>query len=81
MIRTQISLTDEQMARLRAESLRRGVSIASLIRDAVDTTLRGPDWEARRAAALAAIGSVSAPDGARDVSVRHDEYLAEIYAQ
>lgn len=79
MIRTQISLTPQQMARLRAESFRRGVSIAQLIREAVDQTLLGEEWEARKARALAAVGCIT-DDAATDVSVNHDKYLAEIYA-
>lgn len=79
MIRTQISLTVEQMARLRAESLRRGVSIAALIREAVDTTLRDDSWEQRKRRALAAIGCIKADRS--DVSDRHDDYLAAIYAK
>jgi hypothetical protein len=64
------------MARLRAESLRRGVSIAELIRTAVDVTLRGPDWNQRRRRALAAIGTV---EGDEDGSERHDALLADVY--
>lgn len=76
MHRTQISLTHAQMARLRAESLRRGVSIARLIRDAVDQVLPAAEWEARKIRALAAIGCVR--DQADDVAERHDKYLADL---
>jgi hypothetical protein len=79
MIRTQISLTEEQMARLRATALKRGVSIAQVIRDAVDTTVRGPDWEEKKRLAFAAIGSIRGDRA--NVSEDHDEYLAEIYSQ
>lgn len=79
MIRTQISLTEEQMARLRAVALKRGVSIAQVIRDAVDTTVRGPDWEEKKRRAFAAIGSIRGDDA--NVSEEHDKYLAEIYAR
>jgi hypothetical protein len=80
MIRTQISLTDAQMARVRAEALRRGVSIAALVREGVDRLVRGPDWEQRRDAALAAVGTLDEP-GITDVADHHDEYLAQPYGR
>jgi hypothetical protein len=75
MIRTQISLTEQQMRDLRQLARRRGVSIAAAVRDAVDLELnrRGQD-EARRRAAAAVGGFRS---GLPDVGVRHDDYLAE----
>ncbi len=79
MVRTQIQLTDEQMTRLRLASAERGVSIAALIRDAVDRALaedrRADDW----ALALSVIGKYRDVDGATDVSTRHDDYLADAY--
>jgi hypothetical protein len=77
VIRTQISLSSEQMERLRRAAARRHVSIAALIRDAVDATL--PNDEAdrldrqRRAFALAGAFSSGRPD----TSERHDDALAE----
>ncbi len=76
MIRTQISLTEDQMRRLRAEARRRRTSIAALLRDAVDRTI--PDETEMRArridALLGAAGSVASGSGtvARD----HDDVLA-----
>lgn len=77
MIRTQISLTEEQMRRLRHAASERGLSIAALIRDAVDRTV--PDEEQdrlerqRRAFALA--GAFAS--GQTDTADRHDDALAE----
>ena len=77
MQRTQISLTRDQMQRLRRESTKRGVSMAHVIREAVDAYV--PDREHDRAAmierALAASGRYRS--GAPDVAERHDDYLAE----
>jgi hypothetical protein len=73
--RTQISLTEEQLARLRVEALRRNVSLAQVIRDAIDRTVRGGDWEARKLSALAAVGKLG--EDRPDVSARHDDYVAE----
>lgn len=77
MIRTQISLTDDQMRRLRAEARRRGVPIAEVVRDAVDRTVP-VDPENRRARferLLAAAGRFRSGTG--DVSVRHDDIAGE----
>lgn len=76
MIRTQISLTDDQMRRLRREARRRHVSLAAVIRDAVDRVV--PDEDALRRdridTLLAAAGSAGSGTGlvARD----HDAELA-----
>lgn len=82
MERTQISLEPEQAERLRRLAKDRGVSMAHLIREAVDRTYgtalapptRAELWER----ALSAIGCGHG-DGA-NVSENHDEYLDEIYA-
>ena len=73
MIRTQVSLTEEQMARLRREARRRGVSLAAVVRDAVDRSV--PDDELARVdrleRALRAAGSVASGTG--DVAAHHDD--------
>jgi hypothetical protein len=79
--RTQISLEPEQADLLRRLAQERGVSMAHLIRDAVDQAYgsvmappsRDELWE--RAMGAAASGASGMPD----VSDRHDDYLAEIY--
>ena len=80
MERTQISLEPEQAERLRRLAAERGVSMAHLIREAVDATYGAdaPDSrEARWARAMSAVGCASSGHG--DVSVNHDAYLDEIY--
>lgn len=83
MIRTQISLTEAQMARLRDAARRRSVSIAAVVRDAVDEHLdRDPDDRERRwRRAVDAIGAFSdtlpAPFGS--VAEHHDAYLDEAF--
>jgi len=76
MLRTQVSLTEEQMARLRREARRRGVSLAAVVRDAVDRAV--PDEDVARIdrleRALRAAGSVASGTG--DVAVRHDDVLS-----
>jgi hypothetical protein len=77
VIRTQISLTPEQMRRLRAEARRRGVPIAEVVRDAIDRTVpRDPEGrEPRFDRALAATGRFRSGSG--DVAARHDEIAGE----
>ena len=82
MIRTQIQLTEEQSARLKALANRRGISIAKLIRQSIDTLLsrsdeRLPEELYQRAARAAG----KHRSGAHDVSVRHDDYLSEGYSK
>jgi len=76
MIRTQISLTEDQMRRLRREARRRRVSLAAVIRDAVDRVV--PDEDVRRRdrvdTLLAAAGSVASGTGS--VAREHDGVLA-----
>ncbi len=77
MKRIPIGLTEPQHERLRREARRRHVSVAALVRDAVDRAYPEED-DARRAAwerSLAVIGTFHS--GASDVAERHDEYLAE----
>ncbi|MDO8678958.1 MAG: ribbon-helix-helix protein, CopG family [Acidobacteriota bacterium] len=79
MIRTQIQLDRDQYDRLRALAARRSQSLAQLVREGVDRVLdesdRGGTWEGL----WKAVGSCHDPANARDVSVRHDEYLANAY--
>lgn len=80
MIRTQIQLTERQSRRLKAIADQHGVSVAELIRRAVDHTLDAEllaDRDEIRARALQAVGKYA--DTADDVSEQHDRYLAEAY--
>jgi hypothetical protein len=77
VIRTQVSLTHDQMRRLRAEARRRGVPIAEVVRDAVDRAVPAdPDRrQARFDRLLAAAGRFHSGTG--DLSARHDEIAGE----
>ena len=78
MIRTQVQLTEEQVRALRSLSSARRVSVAELIRQSVGVLIRSAreiDIEERRRRAIAAAGRFHS--GASDISVKHDEYLAE----
>jgi Ribbon-helix-helix protein, copG family len=75
MLRTQISLTEEQAARLRQIARAENVSIALLIRRSIDRFLEAPDPEVRHRHMLAAAGA--GHSGIGDVAENHDLYLAE----
>lgn len=81
VIRTQIQLTSEQAAKLKRVAAERGVSMAEVIRDAVDGIPDRDDRAERWARALAVLGKFHDIEGKTDVSVRHDDYLADIYAE
>jgi hypothetical protein len=78
MIRTQIQLTEQQVESLKSAAAQRGVSMAELVRQSVDQLLEktgaSSQTELRRKAAAAA-GRLRSAQG--DVSVRHDDYLAD----
>ncbi len=77
MLRTQIQLTEQQARAVKELAARRGVSMAELIRQAVERIVNeGEDAEKwRRAYAIAG----KYHSGHSDISVEHDKYLAEDY--
>lgn len=82
MIRTQIQLTEEQSRALKSLAAQRGVSVAELIRQSVDSFIRasvGLDEQERRRRAIGAVGKFRS--GQADVAIHHDDYLAEAYAK
>lgn len=78
MVRMQIQLTEAQLDRLRSEARDRRVSIAELVREAVDHLPAHVSMRDRRQRALAAVGAFES--GVTDLSARHDDYLAEAYS-
>ncbi len=82
MIRTQIQLTEEQMKVLKEIASRKKISVAGLIREAVDEFIReeqGISYEKKKERAIRALGKFRS--GKHDISVNHDKYLAEAYGQ
>jgi Arc/MetJ-type ribon-helix-helix transcriptional regulator len=81
MVRTQIQLTEEQAARMKSAAAKKGVSMAELIRQAIDTLLakggEKSEVELRRRA-IEAAGRFHS--GRRNVARDHDEYLSEDFA-
>lgn len=73
-----IRLTTGQASRLKPVATARGISLAELVRQCVDQCCQhigGEDDEARRQRAIAAVSKYHS--GHRDISEKHDEYLAE----
>jgi len=81
MVRTQIQITEKQSKALKGIAARRGVSVAEVVREAVEQKIRSAGIEVSREErirrALAAMNRFRS--GKRDVSERHDDYLAEAY--
>lgn len=75
MIRTQISLTESQWERAHREAEARGISLAALVREALDRILDDQGEEERRARALASVGGFRS--GRSDIAEHHDQALSE----
>lgn len=81
MIRTQIQLTEEQARRVQQLAADKGVSMAQVIREAVEqyTTQGTASREERVKRALEAAGRFRS--GLQDLSIEHDKYLAEAFEE
>ena len=78
MIRTQIQLTEAQAEVLKRLARERRVSMAALIREAVDELVsRGSERDVRWERAMSVVGKYRDREGATDVAENHDRYFAE----
>ena len=80
MVRTQIQLPEQQVTLLKRLAAQQHVSMAELIRRAVDLFTLSPDAnniKERRERAIAAVGRFHSGRG--DLAARHDDYLAEAF--
>ena len=80
MVRTQIQLTEDQAKALKRIAQSRHLSVAELIRRAVDTAIKSSsviDIEERHRRAMEIVGKFGS--GKRDISKKHDFYLTEAY--
>lgn len=83
MIRTQIQLTEAQHKFLREKAVEYNVSMAELVRQGVELLAQRdqkPSRDELQRQALS-IKTYDDIDGATDVSINHDQYLAKIYAE
>jgi len=82
MVRTQIQLTEDQAEALKRISASRHLSVAELIRRAIDMMIRTStlvDPAERLKRSLEIVGKFGS--GRRDISKKHDVYLAETYGK
>lgn len=82
MVRTQIQLTEEQAAVLKRMAAVQHVSMAEIIRKAVDLIARTgfiPDVKSQRQRAVASAGRFHS--GCGDLAEDHDRYLAEAFKE
>ena len=80
MVRTQIQLTEDQAKALKKIAQSRHLSVAELIRKAVDTVIKlntVVNAEERHRRAMEIVGKFSS--GKRDISKKHDLYLTDAY--
>ena len=82
MVRTQIQLTEEQAKEIKNVAVAKGVSVAEIIRRAVEGVIKSStktDGEERQRRAIEVVGKFRS--GKRDVSKKHDKYLTEVYGK
>ena len=81
MVRTQVQLRQDQVVRLKQLARRRGISMAHVVRLAVDSYVAKEDVDLATlyARAMTVVGAFKDKDGATDVAERHDDYLEEAY--
>jgi replication initiation and membrane attachment protein DnaB len=85
MIRTIVQLTEEQHRVLKELAAEYHVSVSEMVRRGVDALAQNkPKTRSReeiRRRAMAWVGIARDREGAPDLSVNHDKYLDEIYAE
>lgn len=74
-----MQLSEHQSRALKEAAAARGVSIAEVIRQALDRYLGEQVGASRRQRAIRAIGGYWS--GRHDVSARHDDHLADAFAE
>ena len=82
MVRTQVQLTEKQMAMVKRIAAERNISMSEVIREGIDCYLHQStaiDRKERVRRALEVSGRFRS--GLTDVSERHDEHLAEAYSE
>ena len=80
MIRTQIQLTEQQYDKIKELARQQQISVASIVRTAVDQLLVSgkPSRDMLYGNAVKVIGKYRA--GQPDISVHHDRYLGEDFS-
>jgi hypothetical protein len=82
MIRTQIQLTEAQAKKVKKLAMEEGTSIAEVVRKAIENIAEARlqiDSQERIRRATEIAGKYRS--GKKDISQKHDEYLAEAYEE
>ena len=82
MVRTQIQLTETQARKVKKLASEEGTSVAEMIRKAIEKMAearRQIDSQEKIRRAMEMAGKYRS--GKKDVSRKHDEYLAEVYEE
>jgi len=82
MVRTQIQLTEEQSHQLKLLAVKRGVSVAELVRQSVNSLIKissNVDEKELVRRAIETVGKFHS--GKEDISLHHDKYLTEAYSE
>ncbi len=82
MKRTQIQLTDEQYKLLKELSVKKDISMAEVVREAItfySSSTATIARDVRMRDALSIIGKYNS--GKKDISIKHDEYLEKAFKE
>jgi len=82
MVRTQIQLTEAQAKTIKKVAMEKGTSVAEVIRRAVENMVQSSpkmSTQERNRRAIEIAGKFRS--GKKNISRKHDEYLAEAYEQ
>jgi len=80
MVRTQIQLTEAQVSKIKKAAMDQGTSVAEVIRRAVENMVQSSakmTIQERTRRAMEIAGKFRS--GKRNISGKHDKYLAEAY--
>jgi len=80
MIRTQIQIDEGDLLSLKALAAERSTSVSQLVREGVERVLVEAGRERRWQHLWEVVGAFNDREEATDVARRHDDYLAEAYA-
>ena len=78
MRRVQVQVTDDQAAHLERRAAATGITVATVIRDAIDAQLAADERQRRIDVALAALEKPAFDSGLTDLAENHDEYIGQI---
>jgi len=82
MVRTQIQLTETQARKVKKLASEEGTSVAEIIRKAIEKMAEArPQIDSQEKIRRAMEMAGKYRSGKKDVSRKHDEYLAEVYEE